>query len=95
MKKRGPLRLAELRSKMKTCKEFCEQLSDYLDGEIGERECRLIEDHLEVCQPCALLFESLKLTVKICEQGISDEVPPEVRSRLKDFLRKHCKGYQM
>jgi len=80
---------------MMTCKDFCEQLSDYLDGAVGERECRLIEQHLGLCPPCALMYESLRITVRMCEEGVSDEVPPEVRSRLKDFLRKHCKGDQI
>lgn len=77
---------------MKTCKELCEQLSDYLDGSVGERECRLIEEHLGKCPPCALMYESLRITVSICEKGVSDEVPQDVRSRLKNFLRKHCRS---
>lgn len=77
---------------MKSCKEFCEQLSDYLDGEIGEHECRLIQEHLEECPPCALMYESLKITVHVCEKGVSDDIPEEIRSRLKMFLRAHCKG---
>lgn len=77
---------------MKTCKELCEQLSDYLDGSVGECECKLIEEHLGKCAPCALMYESLRITVNICERGVSDEVPQDVRSRLKDFLRKHCKS---
>jgi len=75
---------------MKTCEEFCRYLSDYLDGEVGETECRLIEEHLEVCPPCALYFESLKTTVEICGKGVSDEIPEEVRVALKTFLRTHC-----
>ena len=79
---------------MKTCKEFCDHLSDYLDGEITEYECKLIEEHLQVCPPCAVMYESLKTTVSICEKGISAEMPEEVKTRLRMFLRTHCKGNQ-
>ncbi len=79
-------------SQMKTCKEFCARLSDYLDGEIGQHECSLIEEHLRKCPPCAQAFESLRATVQICSEGVSDEIPDEVRQRLKEYLRKHCKG---
>jgi anti-sigma factor RsiW len=79
-------------SQIKTCKEFCARLSDYLDGEIGQHECFMIEEHLKICPPCAQAFESLRATVQICSQGVSDEIPDEVRQRLKTYLRKHCKG---
>jgi anti-sigma factor RsiW len=79
-------------SRNKTCQEFCARLSDYLDGEIGQRECVMIEEHLKVCPPCAQAFESLRATVRICSEAVSDEIPEEVCKRLKEFLREHCKG---
>lgn len=79
---------------MTQCKEFCEQLSDYLDGEIGKYECILIEEHLKECPPCAALYESLAKTLKLCSQGVSDDVPLDVQTRLKSFLREHCKDLQ-
>jgi predicted anti-sigma-YlaC factor YlaD len=79
---------------MTQCKEFCEQLSDYLDGEIGKYECLLIEEHLKECPPCAAIYESLSKTLKLCSQGVTDEVPPDVQARLKSFLREHCKDLQ-
>jgi hypothetical protein len=72
------------------CKEFCDRLSDYLDGEIGENECRLIEDHIRKCFPCAVTLSSLKTTIEVCSRGLSEEMPKDVSSRLKQFLREHC-----
>jgi anti-sigma factor RsiW len=77
---------------MRTCKFFCEQLSDYLDGELADTECELIEDHLEVCPPCNMMYQSLKTTVEICNLGIPEEIPEDIRVRLKRFLREHCGG---
>jgi len=76
---------------MKTCKEFCDNLSNYLDGDMAQDECRLIEEHLEKCPPCALMYECLRTTVSICEKGVSEEMPEDVKTRLKMFLRNHCK----
>lgn len=78
-------------TEMKTCKEFCDHLSDYLDGEVGANDCRLIEEHLKRCPPCAHVYQSLKLTVDICCRGLSDDIPDTVRTRLKAFLRENCK----
>lgn len=75
---------------MNECKYFCDQLSDYLDGEVPEDECRFLEDHLAVCPPCRIIFKSLRTTVDLCGRAISDEIPMDVRIALKEFLRKHC-----
>ncbi len=77
-------------TELKTCKDFCKHLSDYLEGEIGERECRLIRAHLEQCPPCALAFRSLRTTVDLCCKGVTDAMPQDVKNRLRKFLRDHC-----
>lgn len=75
---------------MKTCKEFCKKLSDYLDGETDENECRLIAEHLDICAPCNQVYLALKTTVSLCEQGVPARAPDAVRRRLRTFLREHC-----
>jgi predicted anti-sigma-YlaC factor YlaD len=75
---------------MDECKRFCDQLSDYLDREVTEEECKLIEEHLDACPPCSLAYESLKTTVAICGQAIPDDLPENVRIHLRDFLRQRC-----
>ncbi len=75
---------------MKTCADYCDYLSDYLDGDIGEEECRCLEEHLALCQPCSLVYDSLKTTVEVCGKGVSSDIPEDVRAKLKIFLREHC-----
>ncbi len=75
---------------MKTCKEFCSCLSDYLDGEMSADQCRLIEDHLDMCPPCQLIYQSLATTVEICGKAMPAEIPDEVREKLRRFLKEHC-----
>ena len=75
---------------MKTCKDYCDHLSDFLDGDIGEEECKCIEEHLALCQPCSLIYQSLRTTVHLCSKGVSEEIPEDVRTQLKMFLREHC-----
>jgi len=77
-------------TEMKKCKDFCDKLSEYLDGEIGVKECRLIEEHLKECPPCSLTYQSLKATVDICGKAFSDEIPQDVKVRLRAFLNEHC-----
>jgi anti-sigma factor RsiW len=77
---------------MKNCREFCDQLSDYLDGELSDKECRLIEEHLAECSPCALEYKSLRTAVEVCSQAISEKLPEDIRSRLKAVLKQRCRN---
>ena len=76
---------------MKTCKEFCDMFSDYIDGDICEAECSVIEEHLQDCPPCELLFRSFRASIKMCNEGVSDEIPEKVCERLRIFLRENCR----
>jgi anti-sigma factor RsiW len=76
----------------KKCKDFCEQFSDYLDGEIGPAECRMLEDHLAECSRCAIIYKSLETTVEISKHALSEAVPEEIRDRLKALLRQRCRN---
>jgi len=78
-------------TEMKSCKDFCDCLSDYLDGQMDEDCCRLIEEHLDRCSPCALMYESLKTTVLVCGKGLTAQIPDDVRESLRNFLRTHCR----
>ncbi len=75
---------------MNNCSDFCKKLSDYLDRELSENECRLIEEHLEQCPPCAIIFQGLERTVSLCGKAVSDEIPEDVKKRLLSFLRNRC-----
>jgi hypothetical protein len=75
---------------MKTCADYCDHLSDYLDGDIGAEECKSLEEHLALCQPCSLVLESLRTTLQLCGKGVSCDIPEDVRTKLKMFLREHC-----
>ena len=80
----------ECHDNMKTCKDFCDRLSDYLDGDVCESECSSIEEHLRDCPPCDEMLRSFQASVRLCSEGVSDEVPEKVRERLRIFLREHC-----
>lgn len=69
------------------CLEIFARLSEYLDGELEETDCRLIEEHFQDCEPCVEFVRSLRRSVEAAHQyggrvepsGIS----PELEARLK------------
>ena len=77
-----------------TCKQLVESLSEYIDGSLDDTLCAELERHLESCDDCQVVVNTLKKTIelyRITAQG--EDVPEEVRARLyarlnlDDFLR--------
>ncbi len=73
---------------MKKCAEYLQELSDYIDGELDPQLCAEIERHVGECVNCKLMFDSLKMTVKLCrESGQCEELPKEFAERLNQAVR--------
>ena len=75
----------------KGCKEYFERISEYLDGELDGNLCEKIEQHLRECPECRGCIESLKKTVGLCKKIPSDQIPPEVRARLRATLKSYLR----
>lgn len=69
------------------CLEIFARLSEYLDGELGEMDCRLIEEHIQDCEPCVEFVRSLRRSIEAAHtyhaQMEPSQLPPELESRLK------------
>jgi anti-sigma factor RsiW len=65
------------------CQQLLDSLSDYIDGELPDDLCARLELHLEDCQNCKIVVDSLRKTVYLY-QVTSEEpsVPVDVRQRL-------------
>lgn len=65
------------------CKEVLDLLSEYIDGELDERERALLSSHLEECSDCRKELEAMKTAISMV-QGLGEvEVPAEVSSALR------------
>jgi len=69
------------------CLEVFARLSEYLDGELDEADCRLIEEHIQDCQPCVEFLRSLRKSIEAAHHFSAPvepaKVPPELEARLK------------
>lgn len=70
------------------CKAVMHEISNYIDGDLDAAMKQEIESHLVECKECAVFFNQTKLTVDIFCDSQPVELPPEVRSRLHDALRR-------
>jgi predicted anti-sigma-YlaC factor YlaD len=77
------------------CKHLLGSLSDYIDGELGSAVCSEIEQHLQDCENCRIVVDSLRKTVYLYKVTAgTPAMPIDVRERLykrldlKEFIDK-------
>ena len=76
------------------CRQLVESLSEYVDGSLDDTLCAELERHLDECDNCQVVVNTLKKTIELYRVSDKNEnVPAEVRARLyarlnlDDFLR--------
>lgn len=76
------------------CKHLLNSLSSYIDGELEAKLCAELERHLEGCENCRVVVDSLRKTVSLYRESDADiELPQDLRQRLfhtlnlDDFLK--------
>jgi predicted anti-sigma-YlaC factor YlaD len=75
-----------------TCSQLVASLSDYVDGVLDPSLCTMLEQHLQNCQKCRIVVNTLRKTIELYrEPASSDELPQDVRARL--FLRLNLDDY--
>ena len=80
-------------TKLPTCREMTQVLSDYLDGLLAQEQLELFERHLALCPACVAYVESLRGTRRLALEALkSDEVPPEVTAMVGTLLEQFRKG---
>ncbi len=69
------------------CKKLLGNLSDYINGELSEELCQELQRHMEGCENCRVVYDTMTKTIYLykldCEET---EVPDDVRGRLFEKL---------
>jgi len=69
------------------CHELLGSLSEFIDGTLEQELCAEIQRHLEGCQNCRIVVDSLRKTVYLYQATAQPPlVPEEVRERLYHYL---------
>jgi anti-sigma factor (TIGR02949 family) len=79
----------------KNCKKLLGSLSEYVDGELDEALCSVLEEHLEDCEDCRIVVDTLRKTVYLYHaKAETEHIPSDIRQRLykslniEDYLEK-------
>jgi anti-sigma factor RsiW len=71
-----------------TCKEFLQELNDYLDDVVDVQLRRHIEAHITECPNCFVILDTTKKTIQVYK-GVQPQVLPEaVHTRLMKAVER-------
>ena len=72
------------------CPRIVALLSDYIDGRLPVDVRRDLEQHLSGCSECTTFVGTFRSTVALLQSLDEDDLPEELRLRLKAFLDDRC-----
>lgn len=72
------------------CRIFLEKISEFIDGEIDNKNRILIEEHIKECTPCLKYIDSLKI-LKECLKK-EGEIEPRICELVNECLKKFFSG---
>lgn len=70
-----------------TCETLLEQISGYLDGDLGAATCARIEGHAASCPHCSQIIEDFRATTGLCRKAAAAPLPAAVRQRARAQAR--------
>ena len=71
---------------MLTCKQFLDELSDYLDEKTDETLRKKLEQHINECPNCWVICDTTKKTIQIYRGMDPVTIAPEIHTRLMSAL---------
>jgi len=70
------------------CEDLLRMLNDYVDGDIDPATCEEFEGHLEGCNPCRVVVDSIRKTIRLYKDEGVVEIPITFRRQLHRALRE-------
>ena len=73
---------------MLTCKQFLEELSDYLDEKTDPELRQKLEQHISDCPNCWVICDTTKKTIQIYKGMDPVSIAPDIHDRLMAALEQ-------
>jgi anti-sigma factor (TIGR02949 family) len=65
-----------------TCKQFLQELNDYLDPSIDPETKRHLENHVAACPNCFVVVDTTQKTIQVYKGMEAKAVPEDLKNRL-------------
>jgi anti-sigma factor (TIGR02949 family) len=76
-----------------TCQRVTAMIRDYLTGELAPEIAAALEEHLRDCPDCTAFISTYKRTTQALQSICYDDIPVEMQSRVRQFLRAKIKRF--
>jgi anti-sigma factor RsiW len=73
------------------CEDMLKALNEYVDGSLDPSICEHFEEHLADCDPCQVVIDNIRNTIKLFKDGEPYPIPPELEEKLKQCLEAKWK----
>lgn len=73
---------------MLTCKEFLQELADYLDATVDAELRAKLERHITECPNCFVILDTTQKTLKVYKGVEPQAIPEEVHVRLMKAVER-------
>ncbi len=77
---------------MPDCSRLISLLSDYLDGRLPSDVRADLEQHLSGCSECTAFVATFRSTVSLLQSLSENDLPEELRLRLRAFIDDRSKS---
>jgi anti-sigma factor (TIGR02949 family) len=71
-----------------TCKDFLNELSDFLDDSVDAEIRAKLEKHVSECPNCFVILDTTHRTIKVYKGMEPQAIPADIHSRLMLALQK-------
>lgn len=75
---------------MLTCKEFLQELSDFLDESVDADLRSRLDAHLNACHNCFIVLDTTRRTIQVYKGVDAQPIPEEVHVRLMRAVDKRA-----
>ena len=73
---------------MLTCKDFLNELSDYLDETLDSDIRARLHEHVTQCPNCWVILDTTQKTIKVYKGVEPESIPQDIHSRLMSALQR-------
>ena len=72
-----------------TCEELLTAMNEYVDGtlDLSLAECQRFASHLADCNPCQVVVDNIRKTIRLYKDGEPYPIPPQCAERIGGALR--------
>jgi anti-sigma factor (TIGR02949 family) len=71
-----------------TCKEFLQELTDYLDSTVDAELRVKLERHISECPNCFVILDTTQKTIKVYKGIEPQSIPEDVHTRLMKAVER-------